>query len=251
MRLRSIVIVGVVAYIAFLAATVPSTFVIARAMAIAPGMLQVSDEHGTLWAGHARALLASPGGTLSFDRIDWTLQPRELAAGRIAFRVDAAGNGVEAHGLVGRGFSSWHLANVDARIAATALPAFVPLVSAWHPEGTISLTTGGMDWNDDGGARGTLKLDWQGAAIAFSDVKPLGHYVVEASGDGGPLGVKLSSPEGPLRMTGQGSISRGRFTFAGEARGEGDAAGRLEPLLGLMGARRADGAHALQVTIQR
>ncbi len=251
MRLRSIVILGLIAYVAFLIATVPSTFVIARAMAIAPGMLQVSDEHGTLWAGHARALLASPGGTLSFDRIDWTLEPRALAAGRLAFRVNATGNGVDAHALVGRGFSSWHLAETNARMSAAALPAFVPLLSAWHPEGTISFTTSGMDWNDDGVARGALTLDWQAAAVAFSDVKPLGHYVVDASGDGGPVTVKLASPEGPLRMSGQGSMSQGRFTFTGEAKGEGEQASRLEPLLGLMGARRADGARTLQVTIQR
>jgi hypothetical protein len=34
-------------------------------------------------------------------------------------------------------------------------------------------------------------------------------------------------------------------TFAGEARGEGAAAAALAPLLKLMGAPRADGAHAI------
>jgi general secretion pathway protein N len=108
-----------------------------------------------------------------------------------------------------------------------------------------------MEWNDSGGARGALALDWQGAAVAFSDVKPLGHYVIHASGDGGPVKVQVTSPEGPLRITGQGTVSQGRLAFTGEARGEGEQARDLEPLLGLMGARRADGAHALQVTIQR
>ena len=251
MRLRTIAILAIAAYAVFLVATVPATFIIARAMAVAPGALQVSDEHGTLWSGHARATLASPGGTVTFDRIEWTLAPRELAAGRIAFHMAATGSGVDARTTVGRGFSSWAVGDTAIRVNAPALPAFMPLLAAWRPEGVVRVTTAGLEANDDGALRGALKVDWQGAAVAFSDVKPLGRYVVEAKGDGGPVAVKVTSPDGPLRITGQGSLAQGRFAFSGEARGEGDQARNLEPLLGLMGARRPDGAHALQVTIQR
>jgi hypothetical protein len=59
--------------------------------------------------------------------------------------------------------------------------------------------------------------------------------------------VNLATLEGPLRLTGEGTLTpQGRLAFAGEARGEGAAAQSLEPLLDLMGPRRADGARALR-----
>ncbi|HUL94927.1 MAG TPA: type II secretion system protein N [Usitatibacter sp.] len=250
MRLRTMVLAGIAAYLAFLAATVPATFVIARARAAAPG-LQVTDEHGTLWSGHARAAIASPGAAVAFDRVEWAIEPRALAAGRIAFRVSATGNGIDARTTLARGWSTWSAGDTAARMDAALFPAFVPLAAAWRPEGVVTLDSSGMEWSDDGAMRGAFRVDWQAAAVAFSDVKPLGRYVVEVRGDGGPVSVNVTSPEGPLRIAGQGSIAQGRFSFSGEARGEGDQARALEPILGLMGARRPDGAHALQVTIQR
>ena len=59
--------------------------------------------------------------------------------------------------------------------------------------------------------------------------------------------LKVTTLEGPLRITGQGTLaSPARLAFSGEARAEGDAAKALEPLLDLLGARRPDGARALE-----
>jgi len=59
--------------------------------------------------------------------------------------------------------------------------------------------------------------------------------------------VTISTVEGPLRITGQGTLAPpARFSFTGEARAEGPQAAALEPLLGRMGPARADGSRALE-----
>jgi len=61
----------------------------------------------------------------------------------------------------------------------------------------------------------------------------------------------VTTIKGPLRVTGSGTASPSSgFTFKGEARGEGEAAKALEPLLDLMGPRRPDGARALELRLE-
>jgi general secretion pathway protein N len=113
----------------------------------------------------------------------------------------------------------------------------------------VTLAAPELHWNGDE-ARGSLQAEWRGAAIALSPVHPLGSYRLEAQGDGGPMKLSVATLEGPLRVTGRGTFSPpSRARFSGDARAEGDSARSLDPLLDLMGPRRADGARSVELRL--
>ncbi len=193
-------------------------------------------------------MVNAPGGRVAFDRIEWHFAPLELAAGHLAYRVGIESKAIGANTLVGRGWSRWILGNTEARIDASKAPLFMPLMGAWHPEGTVLLTSSGIRYTDDGRANGAALLTWSDAALSLSDVKPLGKYVVEMNASDGPVVLDVKTVGGALRVSGHGTFAPpSRVTFSGEARGEGNDARALEPLLDLVGPRRADGSRALEM----
>jgi general secretion pathway protein N len=248
LRIRTLAVLGIAAYAVFLVVTIPATFVASRIASATLGAAEFTDVMGTAWNGSARATVNAPGGRVTLERIEWNFAPAELAAGRIAYRVTAASPGISIQCLVGRGLSRWVAGATEAQVDAAKVPLFLPLLGAWHPEGTIRVTSQGVRWNDDGNANGAALLTWSDAAVSLSEVKPLGKYVVEIQAEDGPVNLKVSTAKGPLTVTGHGSMTLpSHVTFSGEARGAGDQAAGLESLLNLMGARRADGARLLEL----
>jgi len=244
MRTLTLVVLGVVAYAAFLVATVPARFVAAQVQAHAGDRIRVHEAHGTAWHGAARADVAIPGGWLPLDNLAWRFLPSELARGRIAVALDAQAADLAAQATVARSASSWHVAG-EANGNASFVSTIAPLLATWRPEGRIALRTQGFDWNDRE-ARGDVQADWSDAALALSQLRPLGAYraTLHAEGPSGKLAV--TTLDGPLRLTGQGDIVfPASITFNGEARAQGPAAASLDPLLDLLGPRRPDGARTL------
>jgi general secretion pathway protein N len=249
MRAPAIAAIGIAAYAVFLVVTVPASFIASHLQRRAAGSVEFLDSGGTLWSGRAKARVATPGGPFLLERIEWRFLPARLASGRLAFDVDVAAEGIDAHAKVARGFSNWEVADLKARVKAATLTGIVPLIAAWRPEGSLDVTSQSFAW-EDGAARGAANVEWRDAALALTDVKPLGSYRLEARGEGGPARVSVTTTSGPLRISGKGEVTATRGSFSGEARGEGDAAKALEPLLDLLGPRRADGARALEVRLQ-
>jgi len=249
-RLRTIALTGAIAYAAFLVAMIPASWVAARIAVATGGGVRLEDPEGTLWIGHARASIVSAAGKLSLDRVQWRFAPLDLAAGRAAFDFSAVGRGLDAHARLGRGFSEWiagpATVSLDASLAASA----VPMLAAWRPEGRIHLDVANVRWDDLGHASGTAHLTWDGAMVSLSDVRPLGRYALDATADQGPANITVTTLEGPLRIGGKGTFAPpSRLTFNGEARGEGPDASALEPLLNLIGPRRADGSRAIELRV--
>lgn len=248
MRARFLAVLGIAAYAIFLVATIPASVVASRIGNASGGAVQVAEPRGTLWNGEARATVLAPGGVFALDHIQWRFAPAGLASGHVAFDVAASGRGVDARLTLGRGFSRWIFAGADARIDASVAAILAPLVGAWHPEGVVTIASPEWRLKDDGEARGKLAATWSDAAVSLSEVKPLGRYSLDATAEDGPVSFTVATKDGPLRVSGHGTFAPpSRIAFSGEARGEGDRAGALEPLLDLMGQRRPDGARAFEI----
>ncbi|HEX3058180.1 MAG TPA: type II secretion system protein N [Usitatibacter sp.] len=230
--------------------TTPATFIGARASSAAGGQLRVSDAEGNLWSGSLRATLDTPGGPFALDRVTWRFMPGEIVRGRIAFDVAVDSRDARANAQLLRGFSDWEARGASARIDARALPLFYPVVAAWRPEGAVQVNTQEVRWNERE-MQGSVNVEWRDASVALSDVRPLGTYRLTAQGVGESVQLALSTIAGALTMSGKGEVKLPRgTTFSGEARGESASAAALEPLLNLMGPRRADGARAIEVRIR-
>jgi general secretion pathway protein N len=248
-RIRAIAALGIVSYAAFLLATAPASVVTQRISSAAAGRVQFTEPSGTLWNGSTRARVMAPGGPVFVDRLDWRFLPDRLAAGRVAFEVSAAARGLEARFKAGRGVSEWEFRDFATSGDAAFLIAFVPWLARWRPEGTLAIAAPAFAW-DENGARGAARIEWRDAAVSLSEVRPLGTYRIEAQAEGGPARLDVTTIDGPLKIIAKGTYTTPtRITLSGEARGEGERAKALEPLLDLIGPRRPDGARALEVRL--
>lgn len=245
MRLPAIAALGVMAYGVFLVATLPATFVLARAQDAQPGKFEVREAHGTAWHGNAKVTLNTPGGAVPVERLEWRLLPARLALGRIAFDIAAAAPGIEARYEGARSPTRWDVRNLEVRGAAAAMAMVLPWLAPLRPEGTVAITSAHLT-SDGRELRGDARVVWKGAAVALSEVRPLGTYRADIRAEGHAGKVTVTTLEGRLRVTGEGSLTAPtNFAFTGEARAEGDDAKALEPLLNLLGPARPDGARSI------
>jgi general secretion pathway protein N len=234
---------GVVAYLVFLAVLMPASVLSDRLRL--EGVV-LDDVRGTLWNGGARATIRLPQGAVTVESLQWRFAPSRLATGRLAYDLDATLAGLSAKAQVARGFDGSELRNLEARGDARALAVFAPLAATWQPQGPVTVTAPLLSW-DGTQLRGEARAEWKDAALVLSPVRPLGTYRAELRAAGGPAKLTLTTVDGALRLTGDGTLTApGRFAFSGEARGSGPQAQALEPLLDLFGPRRADGARALR-----
>ena len=245
MRALPIAVLGIAAYAVLLALTVPARYLAARLEDSAPGRYQVREAEGTLWHGSAKAVLRAPGGALVVERVQWDFLASRLASGRLAFAIDVKGAGFEARYELARSLSGWGVRDLAARADAAIATLALPWLAHWRPEGTVSATAPAIDvaGND---LRGTLAVEWKGAAVAHSQVKPLGSWRAEVRAEGGAAKVRVATLDGPLNITGQGTLTLpARLAFTGEARAEGADARALEPLMNLLGPAKPDGTRTL------
>jgi general secretion pathway protein N len=245
MRAAPLAALGIAAYAAFLVATMPAAFVLSRAQQALPGKLEVREAIGTAWHGAARVVATMPAGDLPVERLEWHWRPARLAAARFAFDIFAEAKGLRARFEGARAPSQWEARDLEVRGDAAALAALLPWLAAWRPEGTVRATSALLA-TDGVEVRGDARVEWRGAAVALSDVKPLGSYRADIHAEGHAGRVEVSTLEGRLQVAGHGTLTPPtQFAFRGEARAEGADARALDPLLNLLGPARADGTRTL------
>ncbi len=247
MRAFSLALLGAIAFVLGLVATVPATVVLREAERQSRQNLRAFEERGTLWNGSARIEATVPGTIVALEHVQWQWRPAALLSGRLAFHVTATWAGAQAQGEVARSFTGWQATGVSAQGDAAAFALLSPLAGAWRPEGQVEASASRLTF-DGRELRGEARLTWQKAGIALAALKPLGAYRLDVAAEGGPAKLTLTSLEGPLRLAGRGTFTLpSRITFSGDARAEGPQAQLLDPLLDLLGPKRSDGSRALEV----
>lgn len=247
MRGPALLAFGALAYGIFLVWEMPASFVAARLERESRGALRLGEPRGTVLRGEARARLVTPAGEMAIEQLQWSLNPSSLAAGRLGFTLHANDPGLKATGELARGADAWQAHEVTLQGPASALTPVMPLLATWRPEGEVTLRAKRLAWTPSS-IQGDGQVDWRSAGVILSEVKPLGHYRVEVRGEGAHARLTLTTLEGPLRLSGNGTLTpAGRLSFKGEARAEGPQAAALQPLLDLLGPARPDGSRELRV----
>jgi general secretion pathway protein N len=179
--------------------------------------------------------------------VRWRFLPSRLLAGRVAFAVEARLGTLRAEAQVSRTPLTWRVDDLRGGGDASALATVLPLAAAWQPAGTLAIEAATLTW-DGKKATGAATVEWRDAALALSAARPLGSWRAQASAEGSAAKVTLATTKGPLRLSGNGTLALpGRLAFSGEARAEPGRERDLEGVLALLGPRRADGAHALEL----
>jgi general secretion pathway protein N len=226
--------------------------------------LLLAEAQGTVWHGDAVAVLT--GGPGSHEaralpgRLNWTLRPQGLGM-RLTLQQDCC-MPVPVAILVTPG---WNRLNVAVRFQTSPTDAGL---AALQDSGEIGhwpaawLGGLGTPWNTlqlGGIARlssqalsleivqGRLRL--QGQATVMIDnmssrvttLDRLGSYQLQVDGDAqGQVQMTLSTIDGALTLSGQGSVTSTGLHFSGEARANEADRGALDNLLNIIGRRSGD-----------
>jgi general secretion pathway protein N len=210
------------------------------------GHLRLADARGTLWRGDATLVVAASGAadavrTSLPERLSWRLAPLPLLLGRAELTL-AHPSALAQPVTLQTGWSG--AATISAGTLRLPAALLTGLGAPWNtvrPGGTLQLVWDRLSF-DAGRMQGDLAAEWQYASSALSPVVPIGHYRLTASGGYPDTRLQLTTINGPLEMSGQGTIAApGQVRFRGVARmapGAEDAVkAQLAGLLSLLGKR--------------
>lgn len=231
---------------------------LAQAVAAASDQrLILADARGTIWSGSAVPVLTGGGDSRDASylpgRLEWTLAPR-LYGAELSARQSCCINGTALIQIrPGMG-----------RVKATLLPNVAGIVGQW-PSGWLGGL--GTPWNTlqlGGSARlaspgftaervqgrwrleGRIDLELQSVSSRLTTLDTLGSYRITLAGGAGADSatlLTLSTLEGPLQLTGDGTWGPGGVKFRGEARAGVVDEAALSNLLNIIG--RRDGARSI------
>jgi hypothetical protein len=197
-KAAGVIIVGLIAFVAALAAFLPATFVDRELDAQTGGRLRFADASGTIW--NARGVLTAPASAWRLP-IAFTIAKEDIARGvhRVVLQsVDAS----TAHGSIEVVGDGARVRDLAIEAPAAALSAAMPARGVATFGGTIAVTAGIFDWTaseQDGG----INARWRGARLVVGDtIADLGTVEVSGSPRNGQLNGRIANTGGDVRIDG-------------------------------------------------
>ncbi len=198
----------------------------------------LAQSEGTLWQGSAALVLLHGNATGMWpDRVRWQLRLRPKGL-EFSLESQAPENPGRVTGWLGLG--SLHLEAGNAVMPAQLLTGLGAPFNTLLLGGQLNWQWTACDWRYRATAPESLMsvtIRAEHLASRLSPVSPLGDYQLHL--DWGPLGGKLDlqTLRGPLMLTGQGVVNKGRLSFDGEATAEDAMIVQLTGLLSILGKR--------------
>lgn len=215
------------------------------------GQIQLANERGTVWQGHADLLLTGGEGSRSLSAlpqgVGWRLGPRWREGGL------ALAASLSLPCCTTQPLALWLRPGLqDLRMQIGAHQSQWPAVllaglgTPWNtlrPEGRLMLQTEGLRMELVEGRmrlQGKLDVDALDMSSRVSTLKPLGSYRVafQSAADGQGATLDLSTLGGSLELSGQGQWVGGRLRFSGFAQAQAGREAALENLLNIIGRRQ-------------
>ena len=207
----------------------------------------LGEPQGTLWHGSAARLqVQAAGKAQQLGRVDWQLRPLDLFTGRLGYRLQLGGAGIDARATLRAGMAGTELREVRAELPAQLLGEFSPDFALWQPGGRLALEAERLALGKKGG-EGKAVVRWRNAASGRVN-QPLGSYRADLEGTDQGVAIKLSTESGALVLQGAGLWrQKGGLSFNGTARPTPASRDQLDGLLSLIGAAQADGSRAIRI----
>lgn len=215
------------------------------------GQIQLANERGTVWEGHADLLLTGGEGSRSVSAlpqgVGWRLGPRWREGGpALAASLSLACCATQPLDLWVRPGLNGARVQIGSHESQWPAVLLAGLGTPWNtlrPEGQLQLRTDGLRIDSlDGRMRlqGQLDVDALDMSSRVSTLKPLGSYRValQSTSDGQGLTLDLSTLDGSLELSGQGQWVNGRLRFSGFAQAQAGREAALENLLNIIGRRQ-------------
>lgn len=213
----------------------------------------LTDARGTVWSGSAIPVLAGGAGSRDASylpgRVEWTMWPgltglelrlRQACCIEGALKASVKpGLGrlkivvAPSNGVVGLWPSAW-LSGLGTPWNTLQLGGNVRVTS---PGFTVEQVEGRLRLD------GKVDLDLDRVSSRLTTLDTLGSYRVGLAGNNGVTLLSVSTQDGPLQLTGSGSVGPGGVKFRGEARSAAIDEAALANLLNIIG--RREGARSI------
>jgi general secretion pathway protein N len=229
-----LVILGVGAYLVFLLANLPASWLGFALERSSRGALSLGEPAGTVWKGSGLLALRSGGIFRGIADIEWRTNPLSVLTGRLSVALSGAAPEAGLRASVSLGARSVRFQNVEANAPAALLDPAVPAAAFAKPEGRLrvladSLEIGGV------GVVGAASIEWLEAGVL--QVRGLGDYRLQITGKGERAELRLATLRGDLRLNGGGEWRAAQPRIV-QLRGLAEAAPErkdLEPLMQTLG----------------
>ncbi len=230
---------------------------LARAVAAATQQrLLLADARGTLWSGSAVVVLTGGQGSrdasLLPGRLGWTLRPQGLGLELLVQHACCLNGVVAVQVRPGISRTDYTLVPPSGWVGQWPTAFLGGLGTPWNTMelgGTVRLASSGLRvgsvqgrWVVDGRA----DLDLVGVSSRLTTLDSLGSYRVSLSGDVANPGIarlSLTTEDGALQLSGDGTWGPAGVRFRGEARASTAEEAALSNLLNIIG--RRDGARSV------
>lgn len=246
MKRWSLLGTGLAVYVLVLFATAPATLIDAILQRASQGKLRLAEARGTLWSGSGQIEIRDAAGRAGVARnLAWDVVPESLLHGHLIFEV--ALERASPRFPVTISLSRIELANADVRLPATVLGLGLPKLAPLGLTGEVLIHVASLSIARDA-MDGNATLQWRSAGSTLTPVSPLGDYEVRLDGDGMTVHAYLRTIEGPLRLEGKGSWTRGANpAFLAMALVPAQHQQQLAPLLRLIAVERDKGHFELKL----
>lgn len=221
--------------------------------------LLLADARGSVWTGSARVIL-SPGpgsrdATELPQRLGWSLRPAWIDGGLGArLTLDQSCCVKPAAPVTARfGFDRLTVRLPDASPDQPWIrwPAawMTGLGTPWNtlaPDGVIAVSAQGFVFDGRGKAvtvTGLAQVELRDFSSRLAQVAPLGSYRMGLVGGGAAPQLILTTTQGPLQLSGQGTLGARGLQFRGEASPAPGSEAALNNLLNIIG--RREGARSI------
>ncbi|MBV8664879.1 MAG: type II secretion system protein N [Burkholderiaceae bacterium] len=212
------------------------------------GRLTLGDAQGTLWRGSAfvgaSAGKDDPVSPLLPGRFSWRLSPLVLL-GQVRLELDNPSALLQPVTVDGS-WSQWQVGASAVELPAERLSALGAPLNTIQPAGRMVLSWGPLQVTRARtvlGIEGNMDLALRDISSRLSPVKPLGAYTLNMVWSGTEAQLLLKTMNGPMLLSGSGTLANGQLHFSGKAEAALGQEQRLANLLDLLGQRQREGDH--------
>jgi general secretion pathway protein N len=246
-------VLGMLAALLFFA---PAAWLAGAVASATQQRLLLADARGTVWSGSAVAVVTGGAGSRDASalpgRMAWTLRPHGLGFELQLQHACCLNGNVAVRISPGLSRTDYTLVPPPGWVAQWPTAFLGGLGTPWNTMelgGSARLTSPGLKlasvqgrWFVDGRA----ELELLNVSSRLTTLDALGSYRMSISGDAATPGISqlsLSTTDGALQLSGNGTVSPTGVRFRGEARASALEESALSNLLNIIG--RRDGARSV------
>jgi general secretion pathway protein N len=228
-RLILYVVTACLVYALALLAMLPAPWVSHAIESLSQHKLELRDPAGSGWSGSARLYARQRSGDLvDLGALRWESRPSSILAGKLAAdMVLDEGRPARVEWFPG----SVTVRNVQLEFPGKLLGTLAPPLEILRPEGQVRIRAENLRIDGDA-VLGVADIEWRQVRLAPAKGIELGSHIAKLRGAGSRVDIELGTLDGPLRLSGRGTWSRGAgLMVSGTAEPRPEHAASIAPFL--------------------